>query len=313
MLWSDRRKPMVCRLALVLLAAGMLQSTASLACEDHATPESRIQCDFQLNSQHSRYNFTDIKRPYDAIDSYAVAKVAIWLDQARQFAPYVELVGSHTTEPKFWFQKNIQAALGLQWYPFPLTGSQALRAVRFYALVAGRDYPSQPNGATIEKSDRQVGADYYYDNILEPVPKERTALGTITAFANLSHRKTNFSLPDYDAVTFFGNVRVGPKFDGGCGGFVFPHLLVDWNNTPAHDNRWWENYVRAGAGVRWYPFASSGAGCESSSARKVARRFTVFAEALKQVAYPGDRPPGIVKDVDYRIGISFSTDGFTRQ
>jgi len=132
---------------------------------------NRFQPDFQGEAHYSRYNFTDIKKPYDGVDGFAESKLAYWLDDSKTISPYVSIIPSSTTESEFWWQKNVQMGLGLQFYPFIKFGVADsmgdLRSIRFYALSAWQHYYDKPAGAEPEDEDIQIGLDYYYDSLFE--------------------------------------------------------------------------------------------------------------------------------------------------
>lgn len=248
--------------------------------------------------------------PYDGIDAYAVIKAAYWLDDAtqKQVAPYVEIIPAYTSEGDFWWQRNAQVGVGFQYYPLSKRGNETnpWRGIRFFGLAAWRTYYDRPDDADSQDNDLQAGADYYYDNIL----KMENIL-TVAAFANAGYRKTNFALDDYSAFTCFGNVKVGPKVFAGKG-LLFPYLVGDWSYSPSHDDRWWENYIRGGGGVAWYPLSVFLAerSDESSLLVGIGKRLNVFVEGLAKVADLGDATPDVVEDHDFRAGISLATGGF---
>ena len=84
--------------------------------------------------------------------------------------------------------------------------------------------------------------------------------------------------------------------------------MTTWSFAPRYDERWWENNLRSGLGVRWYPFAHGPKGGFRNGLRE---RFHVFAEQIWQVA--GEDLPDDVEDSDFRIGVGFSTQGFFRE
>lgn len=269
-----------------------------------------VSLDLQGAAQYSRYNFTDVQKPYDGLDAYAVFKVAWWLDgPGRQLAPYVEIIPVYASEEAFWWQRHAQGGAGVQWYPLPADADLPwLRGLRLFVLAAGRAYYDKPGEADSQDSDLQAGADYYADNLLE-----RDPWLAVAAFANAGYRKTNFATDDYSAFTFFGNLKVGPKLRAGDG-LVLPYVVGDWNWSPSHTDRWWENSVKGGGGIAWYPLARPGAGAGQGGGffRNPASRLCVFVEGVRHVASLGDDMPDTVERGDVRAGVSFSTGGYYR-
>ena len=103
-----------------------------------------FQLDLQGRSMYSKYNFTDVIHPYEGVDSYLVVKGALWFETNRIAGPYLELIPVHATPDEFWWQRNVQANLGLQVYPFATATNRFLGAVRLYGLAAFRIYYDEP-------------------------------------------------------------------------------------------------------------------------------------------------------------------------
>lgn len=265
---------------------------------------SSIQFDTQGDIRYSNNNFTDIKSPYDGTDAWAEVKIAYWGTGLRSLSPYLSFIPVGTSESDFWWQRNVQFGVGLQWYPFSdlaegaTEGSDGLlNGFRFYGLAARRTYYDKPSRESPETDDLIVGADYYYDNLFRGEPKI-----TVVSWSDLSWRETNFSVSDYRAFKWVGNVKVGRRFDT-----LYPHLLLDWNAVPQYQERWWENSMKAGIGLAWYPMINA---TSRTFVGELKRRFRIYVERLQNAQWLGDEAPAIVKEDDYRIGINFSTGGY---
>jgi hypothetical protein len=169
-------------------------------------------------------------------------------------------------------------------------------------LTAHRTYLDQPHGTQREDRDVQIGVDYYYDNLFE----NKRFIGIVWSNAGL--RKTNFSLDDYDALLWTGNVKVGVKSASGNSIFL-GYVLSEWTYVPKYEERWWENSVRLGGGVRFYPISTES---ESSLAR-LFRRFHLYVEALNNIVWLGNEPNvADIRETDLRAGLGFSSCGFFR-
>jgi len=129
------------------------------------------------------------------------------------------------------------------------------------------------------------------------------------AFTTATYRPTNFSLDDYHGFVWSGNIKVGPKLCIGTA-FVVPYGVVDWTWSPRYEDRWFENFVRVGGGVRVYPWGDKPDRYPSYIAYDLARRLHIFAEVVQNVAWLGESAPSGVHGTDVRIGIGFSTGGF---
>ena len=267
----------------------------------NAQRDQRAQFDLQGDTHFSRYNFTDIKIPYDGVDSWAELKAAYWLNDTRTVSPYLSVIPTLTSVSEFWWQKNLQLAAGVQWYP--VTASiPFLRSIRAFALTAWRTYLDQPSGTEQEDADIRIGADYYYDNLHE----DSRFIGM--AWSNADFRKTNFSLDNYDAFLWTGNIKAGFKLLRSSS-ILLGYLVSEWTYVPKYGERWWENFVCVGPGIRFYPKSTEG---DSPSARLL-RRFHVYVEVLKNIVWLGNEPDaGKIKEADLRIGLGLSTCGFFR-
>lgn len=272
-----------------------------------------FQDDYLGTFFYSRTNFTDLKRgrPYDGFDGFGVAKFAVWLDANRALGPFVQGIPVATTEREFFFQRYVQGDFGVQLYPFEVFFQPGgprpwwhrwLRAIRLFGQVSRRAYYDD-RGIDLVDHDTQIGADYYYDNLLE---KDERVLYFL--FTTASYRETSFSVTGYDAFAWIGNVKVGPRLAFGRS-LLVPYAVADWIYVPKYPERWFENRLALGGGVRFYPSASAEYGGLMGD---LWRRFHVFAEAVAPVWLARD-PPRSVASYDIRIGLSFSTCGFLRE
>ena len=64
--------------------------------------------------KYSKYNFTDLKSPYNGFDGWSEFKGTYWLDKEKSFAAYVSLLPAYSSDSLFWWQNNIQIGGGIQ-------------------------------------------------------------------------------------------------------------------------------------------------------------------------------------------------------
>ena len=308
--------------------------------EDLSKWMGRLQFDMQGNLAFSKYNFTDLVESYSRADMWNEIKLSLWLDEKKTLAPYVSYVPTTVSkiDRNFWWQRNNQVNTGVQWYPFPeVEGMDFLRSVRFFVQYSTRDYyanrtPGLPylverygrqvyswlaeeiqgklNALETQNFDLQIGCDYYYDTIFDGGPF------AISVWSQLAWFKTNFvSLEDqsnYNAIVSKGDVKYGPvKVVGGS--LIYPYMTAQWTVSPAHKERFFENYLRVGMGVRYYPWAISSEKSSGVLWKNLLKRFHVFGEFLYNAAWLGDDAPDSVKDYDLRVGVGYSTSGFFRE
>lgn len=259
-----------------------------------------VQFYLQGDTHFSRYNFTDIKIPYNGFDSWTELKVAYWLKDIKAFSPYLSIIPTFTSESEFWWQKNVQIAAGLQWYPINMD-KRLFRSIRFFALTAWKTYFDQPNDMKQEDTDLQVGVDYYYDNLF----KEKK-LKTIV-WSNAGFRKTNFSLDNYNAFLWTGNIKIGIK-PVLTNSIFIGYVVSEWTYVPKYKERWWENFLRFGGGVRFYPKTNS----NNNFWEGFLKRFHFYVEVLHNLTWFGNEPNVNIEETDFRIGFGFSTGGFFR-
>lgn len=272
-------------------------------------PSKSIQVDLMGDGQYSHNNFTDVKIPYDGVDSFAVLKLSYWLDEDRNVGPYVELIPSYASVDQFFWQRNVQGDAGLQWYVFGKKYAwddpwRFVRAVRLFAQWSGRWYYDVDKDTDLTKNDVQAGFDYYFDNLVGDDPM------LAFVYQSLTFRKTNFTMNDYNAVLWSGNIKCGPRVGIGETTLV-PYAMVDYTYEPRYADKWYENFLRIGGGLRWYPHAKKPDDSETFLSNLAVRCY-LFVEVLHNASWLGDAPPPSVREDDFRVGFAFSTDGFVR-
>jgi hypothetical protein len=260
----------------------------------------RLQIDIQGACDYSEYNYTDVKKPYKDVDSWIEIKTAFWLNENKTFSPYCSIVPSYTTDPDFWWSDYAEVSLGLQWYPLQL--NKYLKSIRLYATTGKRYYYNVPEDESEPvDDDKVIGIDYYYDNLFNDFP-----VASII-YLNTSYHTTNYSINNYEACMLEEDIKIGPKIKLGSS-LVIPYGVVKSTYVNEHASRWWENYVRAGGGVRWYPKIDE----EGTFLKDLMKRFHIYAEVLDNTNWLQDQAPSSVEQTDFRFGLGFSTKGFYR-
>ena len=293
------RRQLLCFWVVVAYSCGNADCLAS---------DWQLQLDIQADAHYSRYNFTDLKHPYNGIDAWGELKLALWPNTEKQISPYVSVIPATTTESEFWWQRNFTSAFGVQLYPMDILRPHRgggndefhwFRNLRLYTTYGIREYYDKPRNADPEDEDFRIGFDYYHDNLFDK------RVFTHLLWTNLTYRSTNYSLSDYDAVLWEGNLKLGPKFRFNAeSSILLPYGFIDWTYAPDHNLRWWENFLRAGVGVRLYPKVS---GIANKQLRDILSRFNIYAEILHNAQWLENDAPDSVEETDWRIGINFST------
>jgi hypothetical protein len=265
--------------------------------------QAHLQIDLQGDHYYSHYNFTNLVPEYKHIDGWSEIKGSLWFQGSRICGFYLSALGIYTTEPDvFHWQKNAGFALGFQIYPLPYA-NQYLRALRIFIFRAFRWYWANKNNEEYQKDDFHIGADYYWDNLFSKIPLK------FLIWFNMSVRESNWTEDDYWAFLSTGNLKAGYRLKPGP--FLFlPYGVLEWTWVNKYKERWWENYVRGGAGIRVYYNTKDN---KKGLINGLIKRFHIYAEFLGNIRYLGEKAPDVVKNTDFRIGLGYSTSGFYRE
>ncbi len=315
---------------LARVLAGLLASVTPSA---RADVSDWVAVDLQGDLRWTSNRFTDLEDD-QGIDTYGELKLSILTPIL--VSPFASVVPSAATGDSFFFQRNVELRAGAQFYlssvlSYEESGAlEPLRGLRFFGQYARRFYWDEMPGALLEKEDLSAGADWFFDVLFpygdhdRPVPERESGLG-FSGYASTVFHETNFAPldEDYDGLVASWNVKLGWFFRQPswlCG--AFPHVLVDGTWSPSHRERWFENSVRLGFGLRWYPLTVGPQGLFRNEAGSLGgwlgKRFNVYTELLFHAGYLGRSPDeldppvrGVTDDRPaVRIGFNFSTDGF---
>lgn len=267
---------------------------------------------YQGDSRFAQTNFTDLAIPYRGIDSWVEARTDIWLEKNHVVAPYVSLIGSNMfylpradSVPMFFWQNYFQVAAGIEFYPAnliwaPQARPPLLRGIRLYAWAGGRGYYTAGEEAALQRTDLRIGVDYYYDNLFS----DAWLKGSL--WADASWRKSNFSHPDYRVFFASGNAKLGHAFLSGDDSDrqLFLYAFGDWVYASGCPCRWYENNLKPGVGISFYPIRNAG---PAEAKKSAVRRVNLYLEWIPRTIWLGHAPPDIVARYDVRLGISFST------
>ncbi|MBU0650936.1 hypothetical protein KKC59_03395, partial [bacterium] len=262
----------------------------------------KIEFDIMGDLKWSKYNFTDVQRPYEGTDNWTEFKISYPILTKEKLYFYYQLTYSATSENKFEWQKYIQDGAGIEWFPFDKGKSELLKNLRFFTQISHRNFDKEVNSPS---QDIIIGTDFYYDNLLNQKDKITNIL-----WSSATYHTTNFALNDYDGFIWAGNVKVGRKFNADPV-LILPYVTTDWTYSPSYGGRWWENYVRIGAGIKFYPLFYSSLKEQpkdnlSSFVRDFKQRLNLYVEVLENIVW-FDEQPQDVEETDYRVGITYST------
>ena len=262
--------------------------------------ENSLQWDSISNVSFSRYNYTDIIQPYDGTDAYVDIRLSHWLNPEKSYGFYYSFLTVGASPSEFWWQRYVEPSLGFQLYPFNSSNFDLLKSVRLFSSYSSRCFYDLEEGANSVNHILRLGTDYYYDNLF----REDRYLSNV--WFQLQWKKSYGSSDESNIFSWCGNWEIGPKF--AIRNSIFsPYFLFNWSYTPTHQENWWENYLRAGIGVKVYPFAG-----KSALRSEFLNRFNIFIEVKNNILWLADDPSTPIRDTDYRIGIAYSSNGFFR-
>lgn len=278
------------------------------------------QGDFQGDFRYSHRNFTDLDSAYESLDLWTEGRLTYWLNkEKKQWAAFANIIPVASTHEVFWWQRNVQVGGGIQYYPgYRKEREQSfwLNGLRLF-VWGGRRFFYCPQTTIPDEHPRwdlQVGSDFYNDNLFNGNEKG----GVHILWSRASWQITNFSLPEYYAFLWTGNAKWGHKHRCGKGLHIL-YGVADWTWVPQYEDRFWENFVRLGAGYRWYPFAFQAdetyPGRVLPQKNGILSRFHLYAEGIANVWWIKKSPEALGKEVhptDFRVGIGFSTGGLFR-
>lgn len=295
----------------------------------HSFAQINLQLDFIGDVRYSAYNFTDAVIPYCGVDVWSESKLTLWIDKGKKLAPYLSLMGSYMYFPLeenreirnlFGWQRFVQGAAGIQYYPFYQDGDDysPLFGIRLFGLAAIRGYENQLNSNSAEnvpytnfvKYDFHLGADYYYDNIFDD-----SLLISLITWTNFAYRNTSFRIKAFDSFLWTGNVKAGIKPKLTKKSITIIYGVADFTVVPfCSDCAWWANYIHVGGGVRFYPWAlKNGDKGELKPNAAFLRRFHIYGEYLSAGKWLEKQPPERTEKYDIRFGIGFSSPGLLRK
>jgi hypothetical protein len=175
-------------------------------------------------------------------------------------------------------------------------------------MFSRRHFYDKPENSATENNDFQIGLDYYFDNLSGKYADKNYK---VFAWTNAGYRHTNFSSDNYSAFLWSGNIKIGPKFTL-SENVLIPYLAADWTYVPKYEERWSENFLRIGIGIKWYPFLTTQTD-QTYFSNDIFKRINVYIELPQNIAWLGDTPAHNVEETDFKIGISFSTGGYSNQ
>ncbi|MDW3649879.1 MAG: hypothetical protein R8P61_22595 [Bacteroidia bacterium] len=271
---------------------------------------------FQGDSHYSLYNSTDWVVPYHGVDSWIEFRAHGWFERKHIFGPFVSAIGSnmfylfpkHNVNPFDW-QRYVQGTVGLEFYPANIWIGRGvpnvLKGIRFYGWISGRKYygGNRSIRSTFQKNDSRIGLDYYFDNILNKKSTVHWSLWT-----DASRRSSNFSHPDYNVFFTNGLFRIGhSRSQNSTDRRWFSYLFGDWAFASGCPCRWWENVIKPGLGIAYFPIENIDKTTSQEHRLFGFRRVNFYLEWMVHAIWLGDNAPTEVIPWDIRFGVSFST------
>lgn|GEM_PF-2580040 len=185
--------------------------------------------------------------------------------------------------------------LGVEVRPFTTPMLRAryatLSPVRLYVQASGNTFLRSAPTFPVPRHDLAIGFDYWRQtDFLESGKNRRYERNWSESYVGATYHTTNFGLYDYNAIVCGIDYKRGWVF-GSPRLPLMPYVHAALNFSTAHDERFWENDLIGGIGLR--------------TDRQIRNdiRVGLYAEAMGILRYLRDSPPfGNVPNKDYRIG-----------
>lgn len=226
-------------------------------------------------------------------------------------SPYLKGVitlSNHTQLP----EENVLVygvGLELRLIPMPCTNSDSVWGnrighIRLYGEYLKADFLRRKVGSWIPLEDWRFGAEMWRELNVElgartMNPSALTDRLWAELWGDVSYKRSNFFLEDYDSWTSALVIRAGirfPEMDPTRDVFLMPYAMLEHSSSQRRFA--WQNRMLSGVGVRVMPFPHA--------LTTWLRRFRFFAEYAWMVQhYADDSLPG-TPDNDLRVGFSFS-------
>jgi hypothetical protein len=254
----------------------------------------------------SHKNFTSLKNPYNGIDTFAMGELLYWVDEEQLVGLLTQLQVSNTSENPFYWDQYVQSAVGIKLIPSKVSkGNWTLRGLSFSAKAVWRKYYNQPEYSKPYTNDIQIGTSFFYSSLFHKDNKY-----ALTFFTEGGYRRSNFSCRDYSGIVTTTDLKFGPKFTWGDSLIrIYGTATCEYSS---HKELYWENSLKTGLGVEWYPFAVPLLGKYGKLSIGLKKRFHVYTEVLKRTNWWGDKPTASLPNTDFRVGVAFSTGGSYR-
>ncbi len=238
---------------------------------------------------------------------------ATWMSENRLFVPRLsEMYSSWLPDPYIIYtikglkdldeEKRVDYGYGIEWRPFKAIISdssnffvQYLLHTRFYAIQLFTYYLDYQQGWDWRpKDDLRIGIEIYRECNLY----NRNFLWN-EIWSDLSWRKTNFFINDYNSIGFSIVPKFGIKPFKNYSNLFMPYISAEVSVTERSD--FWQNHILVGGGVRCMPFNKL-----SNNLSDFFKATRIFFEALYNVKYLKDSPITNTPKLDLRVGLNLN-------
>jgi len=202
---------------------------------------------------------------------------------------------------KIDWEDRFDYGIGIEWRPFSKMNFlersllRWIKELRFYTLFLNTEYLQyQKNWSWRPKTDFRYGMEFYKEYNLYNTNFFWTEL-----WADVSWRKTNFFVKDYNSWVFAIVPKMGVKIFPKNEVCIMPYFTGEFALTQRYE--FWQNRILIGGGIRFMPFRWNG-----SRMNVFIKGLRLYLEYIRILNYFDDKAPTYIPKYDLRAGINYT-------